>query len=166
MFIKLDETNLRTAAEIHSKAWKESHKTFCSKAFVELHTVERQTEYLRNEMRQGKDLYLLVHDHPVGIVSIRDNLIEHLYVLPEAQHQGYGTELLQFAIQRCSGIPTLWVLSGNQRALQLYEAHGFCRTGSEHPLSAGLFELELRLAPDKKRDLPVSEAFVLSAPQG
>ena len=85
MVVEVTEDNIYEAAKIHSESWKESHKGFCSKEFVKAHTVKRQLEYLRNEIKDGKDIYMLIDNIPVGIVSVKDSLIENLYVLPEIE---------------------------------------------------------------------------------
>ena len=75
MIIPVDETNLLQAASIHSISWKESHCAFCSPDFIELHTPDRQREYLRNKMNSSTKLYMLVDEEPVGIVSVTGSLI-------------------------------------------------------------------------------------------
>ena len=94
VIIPADETNLLRAATIHSISWQESHRAFCTSEFIELHTPERQLEYLRNKMDCGTKIFMLVDEVPAGIVSVTDSLIEDLYVLPEKQNMGYGTKLL------------------------------------------------------------------------
>ena len=137
---------IRSAAEVHAAAWRESHKSFCSPEFVALHTTERQEKYLKTVIEGGALLYMLVeNEKPVGIVSILGNLIENLYVLPEQQGKGYGSKLLQFAIERCSGVPTLWILNNNHGAKRLYERFGFSETGSVRRLSETLSELEMTM---------------------
>ena len=89
------------------------------------HTIEHQKVYLEKEMQNGKQLYMLVKEIPVGIVSIKDSLIENLYVLPTAQHKGYGTRLLLFAIRKCKGKPHLWAPDNNEKAQSLYRKYGF-----------------------------------------
>ena len=147
MIIKVDEATLPAAAMIHAEAWKDSHAGFYDKPFVELHTPKRQRAYLQNEMQNGKRLYMLVKQAPVGIVSVKDDLIENLYVLPPEQRKGYGTELLQFAIKQCVGTPRLWILDNNEKAYALYCKHGFALTGVKHKLSETLSEVEMKLTP-------------------
>lgn len=144
MIVKVTEENIIDAAGIHAESWKESHKDFCSKEFVEQHTVARQTNYLFQEMKQGKEVYMLIEKEPVGIVSIQKNLIENLYVLPKEWGRGYGTRLLQFAIEKCEGTPELWILNNNKRAYQLYVKQGFFRTGAVKQLSETLSEVEMK----------------------
>lgn len=148
MIIKVTEKNIQKAAEIHSISWKESHKEFCSIDFIEKHTVENQIKYLYNEINLGKDIFMMIENYPVGIVSIKDNLIENLYIIPSEQGKGYGTKLLLFAVSKCKDEPTLWILNNNKRAYKLYSKNGFNKTGKFNILSDSISEIEM-----KKRNL-------------
>ena len=139
------QSDLMQAAMVHSESWKESHKDLCSAGFLEAHTPERQKSYLEAEMEQGAQIYMLVDQKPVGIVSVQGCLIANLYVLPSEQNKGYGTRLLAFAVTKCQGPPSLWVLSSNQRAQKFYERNGFCPTGAVVQHTDTLWELEFRL---------------------
>ena len=140
------DANIRQAAEVHAISWRESHRDICSEEFIAVHTTERQIEYLKSQMKKGAAIYLLSDaGKPVGIVSIRDDVVGDLYVLPDQQGRGYGTQLLRFAIEKCVGTPTLWVLNQNQRAIRLYERNGFRLTGERKELSETLSELQMRL---------------------
>ena len=145
MIKAVDESNIKEAGYIHSVSWKESHKAFCTPEFIAEHTTEHQTEYLKDKINAGSVVYMLIKDFPVGIVSIKENLIEDLYVLPNQQKKGYGTELIKFAIKHCSGVPTLWILNNNSVALKLYLGLGFSLTGKRNNLKNGFSEIELSL---------------------
>ena len=138
------ENNIHQAAYIHAESWKESHKSFVSRQALAKRTVERQTEYLRQQMNEGKEIYMLTDGIPVGIVSIKDSFIENLYVLPEKQRQGYGSILLKHAIRKCSGTPMLTVLNNNT-AIEMYRKFGFKETGKTIPLNPELWEIEMIL---------------------
>ena len=143
MIVAVDRTNLFQAAVIHAIAWKESHRSFCAPDFVEMHTTERQQGYIQNKMKCGSRFYMLMEEEPIGIVSVKDSLIEDLYILPDKQKMGYGTKLLQFAIAQCTDTPTLWILENNIDAKRLYHKMGFQETGRIHAISDGLDEIEL-----------------------
>ena len=145
MIIAVDKTNLHQAAAIHSISWKESHRSFCPMVFVAMHTPERQQEYLESKLSCGSKVYMLVEEKPIGIVSVKENLIEDLYVLPDKQNMGYGTKLLQFAVGQCIGKPTLWILENNANAKRLYQIMGFQETGRIRTVADGLNEIELSL---------------------
>ena len=140
---KVDEANITDAGRIHSESWKESHRSFCSAEFVGKHTPAAQADFLRREMNIGKTIYMLIGNYPVGIVSVYGSLIENLYVLPSEQRKGYGSQLLHYAIQRCSGIPCLWILNNNEGAYRLYSMYGFQETGRRKQLNDQLYEIEM-----------------------
>jgi len=142
MIVPIDEMNIAAAGAVHAASWRESH-SFCTPEFVAAHTVETQTEYLRREMDMGKALFLLLDPEPAGVVSVRGELIENLYILPGKQGRGYGSALLDFAAARCQGAPRLWVLNINENARRFYEARGFRETGNRRELQKGLAELEM-----------------------
>ncbi len=143
MIIPVNHANLSEAATVHAVAWQASHRSFCTPEFVMLHSPERQAAYLKSKMEAGSKIYLLIADAAVGVVSVTGNLIEDLYVLPERQNRGYGTELLQFAIAKCTDTPTLWILENNVRAKRLYERFGFSETGRRNVITDGLDEIEM-----------------------
>ena len=86
---------------------------------------------------------LIEDDEPIGIVSVKDDLIEDLYILPQKQRMGYGTKLLQFAMEQCTGTPSLWILENNSNAKRLYHKMGFRETGRKNVITAGLDEIEI-----------------------
>lgn len=144
MIVEVNEENLDLAARIHAESWQDSHRSFCTPDFVAAHDQKHQRIYLEEELHAGKQVYMLIKDRPVGIVSIKGNLIENLYVLPEAQGRGFGMELLLFAIEKCDSVPCLWILDNNQRAQALYERHGFRLTGRKNSITDTLSELEMK----------------------
>ena len=60
----------------------------------------------------------------VGIIAFREGWIDQLYVLPDAQGQGVGSDLLEVA-QNTFPVLNLWTFQRNQRARRFYEANGF-----------------------------------------
>ena len=135
MIEAVTEVNIRAAATVHSRAWQSSHG-FCAPDFVAAHTPERQETYLREKLRAGSRVYLL---------SEEGSLIADLYILPERQNQGRGTALLRYAVARCEGVPTLWILETNHGAERLYRREGFKPTGKRKNHPNGPDEIEFRL---------------------
>ena len=139
------QSDMMQAAIIHSESWMESHRNVCSAEFIAIHTPERQKNFLESEIAKGAQLYMLIDEKPVGIVSIHGSLIENLYVLPSEQNKGYGTQLLKFAVEKCAESPCLWILSTNDGARRLYERNGFQPTGNIVTHAGGMCELEFCL---------------------
>jgi GNAT superfamily N-acetyltransferase len=145
MILPVDQNNIKEAAAVHAASWQDSHRAFCSADFVALHSPERQEQYMLQKMSEGSRFFLLKDPLPLAVVSVRDNLIEDLYVLPEAQGKGYGTALLRYAVSQCTGIPTLWILENNERAAALYRRIGFSETGRRSTVTRGLDEVEFSI---------------------
>jgi GNAT superfamily N-acetyltransferase len=59
-----------------------------------------------------------------GIIAFRKDWIDQLYMLPDAQRRGVGTELLQVAKISFDRLQ-LWTFQRNVRARRFYEARGF-----------------------------------------
>lgn len=145
MIVSIDQSAIHDAAVIHSISWQESHRSFCKEDFIAAHTPERQEAYLRQKIQNGSRIFMLIDHIPVGIVSLKDSMIEDLYVLPEYQNRGYGSALLQFAISQCPDTPTLWILENNHDAERLYRRTGFRKTGRRNVIANGLDEIEFAL---------------------
>jgi putative acetyltransferase len=60
----------------------------------------------------------------VGIIAFRQDWIDQLYVLPDAQGHGVGSDLLEVA-QGAFPLLNLWTFQRNLRARRFYEANGF-----------------------------------------
>ena len=145
LIVPITEDNIAAAGSIHSISWQESHRSFCSAAFIAKHTPQAQTLYLQRELASGKKGFMIIDEVPLGIVTIHGSLIENLYILPEHQRRGYGSMLLEFAIEQCASVPTLFILSNNDDARRLYERKGFRSTGRINKLTDTLDECEYAL---------------------
>ena len=99
--IPVTEENAPLAGAVHSASWQASHRHFCPEEFVLRFDARRQTEYLLEGMRRGKQVWLLIDPEPAGLISLTEtgegSLIEDLYVLPECEGRGYGGALLKAA---------------------------------------------------------------------
>ena len=138
--------DLEAAGRVHAEAWRDSHRAFCAPEFVALHTPERQARYLAEKVSNGSRLFLLwVDGEAVGVVTVTESLIEDLYILPGWQNRGLGTALLRYAVSRCDGAPTLWILENNAGAERLYRREGFAPTGRRNAITDKLDEVELRV---------------------
>lgn len=90
-----------------------------------LHTPEEDRWFYRERMCRTCTLWgAFDGDTMTGVIAFHDDWIEQLYVLPEAQGQGVGTELLDVA-KRASERLQLWTFQRNAQARRFYEARGF-----------------------------------------
>ncbi|MBQ2530601.1 MAG: GNAT family N-acetyltransferase, partial [Treponema sp.] len=61
----------------------------------------------------------------VGTVSISENEIGRLFVLPDFQHKGYGRALLDFAEKKVSEISAKIILDASFPAKAIYRKRGY-----------------------------------------
>jgi ribosomal protein S18 acetylase RimI-like enzyme len=60
----------------------------------------------------------------VGFLTLESDLLDHLYVRPDDQGGGIGSELLDLAKSRRPQGFRLWVFQRNEGARRFYERHG------------------------------------------
>ncbi|WP_334446445.1 GNAT family N-acetyltransferase [Bradyrhizobium sp. AZCC 1610] len=90
-----------------------------------MHTHDEDRWFYRERMFKTCTLWgTFDRDVITGMIAFHDDWIEQLYVLPEAQGRGVGTELLDVA-KRASERLHLWTFQRNVRARRFYEARGF-----------------------------------------
>ncbi len=97
--------------------------------FDELNVIDMAEDY-----KEGTDelnnTYVYDDDVVKGIIRIKGNEIEKLYVEPIFQSVGIGAQLLDFAVNEM-GADFLWALEYNKRGIAFYRRHGFELTGEK-----------------------------------
>ena len=78
-----------------------------------------------------------------GMIHLKDDWIQELYVDTFFQNQGIGAALIHFAITQMK-CKYLWVLVKNKKAIEFYTAHGFLITG-EKQLEEGTTEYIIKM---------------------
>ncbi len=94
-------------------------------ALAGLHTPKEDQWFLRERVFRTCEVWGAFEGAAmIGMLAFRADWIDQLYVLPEAQGRGAGTELLQVAQRRFDRLH-LWTFQRNVRARRFYEARGF-----------------------------------------
>ena len=91
-----------------------------------LHSEGEDRRYFADKVIPECDVLVVRRDGaPIAFLALKDDMVEHLYVRPEAQRAGNGSTLLEAAkARRPSGL-RLWVFQRNQGARAFYAQHGF-----------------------------------------
>jgi putative acetyltransferase len=97
----------------------------------DLHTPEDDRRFLRESVLPNEEVWVLQGDGPiVGFAALGSregvDFLQHIYVAPEHQSRGLGTELINRAKERRPAGFRLWVFQKNEGARRFYERHG-CR---------------------------------------
>ena len=89
------------------------------------HTPEEDRRFFSNHVFRTCTVWgAFEHGVMTGMIAFHQDWIDQLYVLPEAQRRGIGTQLLQVAQQTFDRLQ-LWTFQRNTQARRFYEARGF-----------------------------------------
>jgi GNAT superfamily N-acetyltransferase len=120
MLRPLELADMDAAARVHRIAFDQAMPWLKG-----LHTPDEDRRFYRARLFTSCTLWGAFDDAKMtGTIAFRDDWIEQLYVLPEAQGRGVGSALLEIAM-RASGRLQLWTFQRNRRARKFYEARGF-----------------------------------------
>ena len=117
---QLELADMDAAARVHRTSFDHTLPWL-----IGLHTPEEDRWFYRERMFKSCALWgAFDGDAMTGVIAFHDDWIEQLYVLPEAQGRGCGTELLDVA-KRASERLQLWTFQRNAQARRFYQAQGF-----------------------------------------
>ena len=94
----------------------------------------------------------LVGDAPTGVVSVGHGLLRKLFVVPDRQGTGLGSELHDFGLARLVELGAaearLWTLAGNRSGRRFYERRGWIESGATRvvPYPPSPLDVEYRRA--------------------
>jgi ribosomal protein S18 acetylase RimI-like enzyme len=91
-----------------------------------LHTPEEDRAFFRRAAVEHEVWVFEEDGRILGFAALSPDMLEHLYVEPEANGRGIGTALLSCVKERRPEGFTFWVFQRNDRARRFYERHG-CR---------------------------------------
>ncbi len=121
----------------------------------ELHTAEDDHRFFAERFLPANTVWVAeTEGRVVGYVGFDADWLNHLYLLPEAQGQGIGPQLLAKALEE-GRTRRLWTFQRNARARRFYEARGFVLieladgSGNEEKEPDALYEWR---APDANKE--------------
>src|SRR5262245_26830832 len=90
------------------------------------HTAADDLGFFRNVLARESDVWLAVDGGaPLGLLALRGDFIEQLYVEPKMQGTGVGLALLEHAAAQSPAGLSLFTHQSNRRARAFYERFGF-----------------------------------------
>lgn len=117
---KLLFNDLDAAAAVHRASFNQRLPWLAT-----LHTPAEDRAFYRTHVFQTCQVWGAERQSKlVGIIAFRQDWIDQLYVLPDAQGQGVGCDLLEIA-QNAYSVLNLWTFQRNLLARKFYEANGF-----------------------------------------
>ena len=130
----------RSAVELipYTSEYREMYKVMYNECYHEMReTLDIQPyDFIQDDsfFDSGMDkVYLLVNDREIiGSVALKSNEIDDLIVNTKYQGQGYGKQILLWALEHMNSERIiLHVADWNKRAINMYKKYGFEITGEE-----------------------------------
>lgn len=87
-------------------------------------------ENVEKDVEDGLVYLLTVQDRVVGTVTIKENVINRLFVLPECQGNGYGRKLMDFAEAEITKHYESIHIDSSLPAKEMYLKRGYRETGT------------------------------------
>lgn len=97
MIIRAAEKDLKTVLSITHTTISEIYSHYYAKGVVDFFLNHHSRENVLADIERGSVWLLISEDCPVGTVTIKENAVNRLFVLPEFQFRGFGSKLMEFA---------------------------------------------------------------------
>ena len=127
MNIKIaEEKDFDDVKKITRKTIMEIYPMYYPHGAVLFFAEHHSDENIMRDIRTGI-VYLLISDEgiPVGTVTLTNNEIDRLFVLPSFQHRGYGRTLMDMAEEKISSAYDVIVLHASLPAKCIYLNRGY-----------------------------------------
>lgn len=90
-----------------------------------LHTPEEDLNFYTTGVLTSDQIWVAeLADFVAGFIAFRTGWVEHLYIHPDCQRRGIGSNLLALAMASSDSLHA-WTFQCNQGARSFYEKHGF-----------------------------------------
>ena len=128
--VKCNKDDYATLSSIWERSVRATHD------FLDEDTIEEIKAALVPSYFPNVELYAMSHNGSLtGFIGLRDDMIEMLFIDSDSREQGYGSSLIEFAIDH--GATKVDVNEQNPRALAFYQAKGFKIIGRDSSDEAG-----------------------------
>ena len=128
MIINAKENQLNIVREITQRTICEVYPQYYPVGAVEFFREHHNDVNIMKDIKNEIVFLLLDQEQYVGTVTIKNNEICRLFVLPEFQHHGYGRKLMEYAEKKISSTYTEIVLDASLPAKNIYKLRGYIET--------------------------------------
>lgn len=127
--IQADSDQLEVIKVITITTIKEIYPRYYPKGAVDFFLFHHNDESISKDIHSGYVFLSFNKErHAVGTITVRENEICRLFVLPQYQKQGFGKELLDFGENRISGHYKTSILDASLPAKAIYLKRGYVET--------------------------------------
>ena len=125
MIIKANDNQAETVKYIVHKTIDKIYPRYYPKGAVEFFKAHHNNNSIMKDIRGNMVFILKEDDILVGTVTIKENEILRLFVLPEYQHKGFGRKLLDYAEKIISREYHEILIDASLPAKKIYKLRGY-----------------------------------------
>lgn len=136
--IRIAETkDLETVLQITRDTISEIYPHYYSAGVVDFFLKHHSRENVLSDIENGIVWLLEEEDCPVGTVTVKENAVNRLFVLPEYQSHGYGSQLMDFAEDKIAEKFCHIHIDSSLAAKEMYLKRGYrekktCKIQADH----------------------------------
>ncbi|MBW7457990.1 GNAT family N-acetyltransferase [Paenibacillus sepulcri] len=133
---------------VHAASYRDAYKEIMPADYLVKVAAEERARHFEHSLSQDMErtAIMLVNETAIGCLIINPSIegfestaeISAIYLLKEYQGSGYGTRLLDWAVERLKELGyikvILWVLQENKAAIGFYERRSFEFDGTEREI--------------------------------
>lgn len=157
MMIRATENELKTVHKITQTTISEIYSHYYAEGVVDFFLKHHSTENILSDIQNGHVWLLQTDDRTVGTVTIKENAVNRLFVLPKYQSRGLGSRLMDFAEKEIAEKFSCVHIDSSLAAKEMYLKRGYkekktCRIQADHGDILIYDEMEKQLSRSKKGD--------------
>ena len=123
-----NESDLDVVRMIAQTTIKKIYPMYYPSGAVDFFSKHHSDEHIREDISEEKVYILIDGETPVGTVTVSEDSINRLFVLPEYQHKGFGKALLDFAEEKILGSYDHVRIDASFPAKRIYRMRGYKET--------------------------------------
>lgn len=117
--------NLESVLQITEDTILEIYSHYYAKGVVDFFLKHHSREHVLSDIEKGIVWLLEIDDTLVGTVTIKENAINRLFILPEYQSLGYGSQLMDFAENKIAERFSRIQIDSSLAAKEMYLKRGY-----------------------------------------
>lgn len=132
MIYKAGKENLEMVTNITRKTITEIYPKYYANGVVEFFLKHHCEENINRDIENGLVWLLKENEIPIGTITLKNNVINRLFVLPEYQGKGYGSQLMDFAEEKIGREYDRVHIDSSLPAKEMYLKRGYKETNTCH----------------------------------
>ena len=125
MICLAQDTDLKTVLQITRDTISKIYPKYYAKGVVDFFLKHHEQDNILEDIENRRVWLLKENGYFVGTVTIKENAVNRLFVLPEFQSRGYGSQLMDFAEEEIAEKYSKIHIDSSLAAKEMYLKRGY-----------------------------------------